>query len=80
MTLLNEFLKMISMRADDNDDLHAILRDFLEPDPNDKKIHGGAVVRTVSLPINKIKCTNTPIQRERENEMNVIKIFCQLSC
>lgn len=49
MTLLNEFLKTISMRADDNDELHAILRDFLEPDTNDKKIHGGAVIRTVNL-------------------------------
>lgn len=48
MTLLNEFLKTISMRADDNDELHAILRDFLEPDTNDKKIHGGAVIRTVN--------------------------------
>ena len=49
MTLLNEFLKTISMRADDNDELHAILRDFLEPDTNDKKIHGGAVIRTVNF-------------------------------
>lgn len=49
MTVLNEFLKIICMRADDNDDLHIILRDFLEPDTNDKKIHGGAVIRTVSL-------------------------------
>lgn len=49
MTLLNEFLKTISMRADDNDELHSILRDFLEPDTNDKKIHGGAVIRTVIL-------------------------------
>ena len=47
MTLLNEFLKTISMRADDNDELYSILRDFLEPDTNDKKIHGGAVIRTV---------------------------------
>lgn len=49
MTLLNEFLKIICMRADDNDDLYTILRDFLEPDTNDKKIHGGAVIRTVSF-------------------------------
>lgn len=47
MTVLNEFLKIICTRADDNDDLHTILRDFLEPDTNDKKIHGGAVIRTV---------------------------------
>lgn len=37
------------MRADDNDELHSILREFLEPDTNDKKIHGGAVIRTVYL-------------------------------
>lgn len=48
MTVLNEFLKTISMRADDNDELFTILRDFLEPDTNDKKIHGGAVIRTVN--------------------------------
>lgn len=48
MTVLNEFLKTISMRADDNDELHSILREFLEPDTNDKKIHGGAVIRTVN--------------------------------
>lgn len=52
MTLLNEFLKTISMRADDNDELHGILRDFLEPDTNDKKIHGGAVIRTVNIHLN----------------------------
>lgn len=49
MIMLNEFLKTISMRADDNDELYAILREFLEPDTNDKKIHGGAVIRTVFM-------------------------------
>lgn len=47
MTVLNEFLKIVCNRADDNEDLNVMLRDFLEPDTNDKKIHGGAVVRTV---------------------------------
>lgn len=49
MTVLNEFLKIICIRADDNEDLHTILRDFLEPDTNDRKIHGGAVIRTVYI-------------------------------
>lgn len=53
MTVLNEFMKTISMRADDNDELHTMLRDFLEPDTNDKKIHGGAVIRTVNKFISK---------------------------
>lgn len=48
MTVLNEFLKIVCSRADDNEDLNTMLRDFLEPDTNDKKIHGGAVVRTVN--------------------------------
>ncbi|XP_055308678.1 sorting nexin-13 isoform X2 [Sitodiplosis mosellana] len=55
MTLLNEFLKTISMRADDNDELNTILRDFLEPDTNDKKIHGGAVIRTIETIVNPFK-------------------------
>lgn len=49
MTMLNEFLKTVSMRADDNDELYAILREFLEPDTDDKKIHGGTVIRTVFM-------------------------------
>lgn len=49
MTMLNEFMKTVSMRADDNDELYAILREFLEPDTDDKKIHGGTVIRTVFM-------------------------------
>ena len=49
MTVLNEFLKIVCSRADDNEDLNAMLREFLEPDTNDKKIHGGSVIRTVSI-------------------------------
>lgn len=45
MSLLNEFLAIVCLQNDE--ELHAIMRDFLEPDINDKKIHGGAVIRTV---------------------------------
>lgn len=55
MTVLNEFLKIICLRADDNDDVHTILREFLEPDTNDKKIHGGSVVRTIETIVNPLK-------------------------
>lgn len=47
MEVLNEFLRIICNQAHENDDLHTILRDFLEPDTNDKKISGGPVIRTV---------------------------------
>lgn len=49
MEVLNEFLRIVCNQAGDNDDLHTILHDFLEPDTNDKKIHGGSVIRTVKL-------------------------------
>lgn len=73
MTLLNEFLKTISMRADDNEELHSILREFLEPDTNDKKIHGGAVIRTVNL----IRANNT-VSVELCNTFNLDNIDSNL--
>lgn len=47
MGLLNEFLIMICNKAEHNEAMYSVIRDFLEPDTNDKKIHGGAVIRTV---------------------------------
>lgn len=47
MEILNEFLRIVCNQCHENDDLHTILRDFLEPDTNDKKISGGSVIRTV---------------------------------
>lgn len=47
MEVLNEFLKIICHKVNDNDEMHTIFRDFLEPDTNDKKISGGSVIRTV---------------------------------
>lgn len=48
MEVLNEFLKIICHKVNDNDEMHTIFRDFLEPDTNDKKISGGSVIRTVT--------------------------------
>lgn len=47
MVVLNEFLRVICQRAEDNAEILAIVRDFMEPDTNDKKMHGGTVIRTV---------------------------------
>ena len=47
MVLLNEFLRFLCEWAESNNELMTNLRDFLEPDTDDKKINGGAVVRTV---------------------------------
>lgn len=48
MSVLNQFLSVICIRAENNEAMHAVIRDFLEPDTNDKKMQGGAVIRTVS--------------------------------
>lgn len=47
MVVLNEFLRVVCQRAEDNAEILAIVRDFMEPDTNDKKMHGGTVIRTV---------------------------------
>lgn len=49
MVVLNEFLRLVCQRAEDNPDIYAVVREFLEPDTNDRKMHGGAVVKTVRL-------------------------------
>lgn len=47
MVLLNDFLSIICEWAADNDDMMRTVREFLEPDTDDRKIHGGVVIRTV---------------------------------
>lgn len=49
MVVLNEFLRVICQRAEDNAEILSIVRDFMEPDTNDKKMHGGTVIRTVMI-------------------------------
>lgn len=49
MVVLNEFLRLVCQRAEDNPDIYAVVRDFMEPDTNDRKMHGGAVVKTVRV-------------------------------
>lgn len=48
MHVLNEFLEQICDKADHISDLKSIIREFLEPDTDDK-LQGGIVIRTVSL-------------------------------
>lgn len=49
MAVLNEFLKVICAHAETNDEIFSIMRDFVEPDTNDRKISGGTVIRTVGV-------------------------------
>ncbi|XP_055636167.1 sorting nexin-13-like isoform X2 [Toxorhynchites rutilus septentrionalis] len=47
MEILNLFLQEICVKAEQNDEMRAIVRNFLEPDTDDRKMHGGAVVKTI---------------------------------
>lgn len=47
MEILNQFLEEICNRAEQSDDIRGIVRNFLEPDTDDRKMHGGAVVKTI---------------------------------
>uniref|UniRef100_A0A1Q3G2G8 Putative sorting nexin n=1 Tax=Culex tarsalis TaxID=7177 RepID=A0A1Q3G2G8_CULTA len=47
MEVLNLFLQEICAKAETNDEMRAIVRNFLEPDTDDRRMHGGAVVKTI---------------------------------
>ncbi|XP_058447604.1 sorting nexin-13-like isoform X2 [Malaya genurostris] len=47
MDVLNEFLNEICAKAEQNDEMRSFVRNFLEPDTDDRKMHGGAVVKTI---------------------------------
>lgn len=49
MAVLNEFLRVICSHAETNEEIFVIMREFVEPDTNDRKISGGTVIRTVVI-------------------------------
>ncbi|XP_037036659.1 sorting nexin-13-like isoform X1 [Bradysia coprophila] len=55
MAVLNDFLRVICAHAETTDEIFNIMRDFVEPDTNDRKISGGTVIRTIETLVNPIK-------------------------
>ncbi|CAO1407590.1 unnamed protein product [Diamesa tonsa] len=51
MSILNEFLSVICDKAEHSDVINATIREFLEPDHDDKKVHGTKVVRHLVRPL-----------------------------
>ncbi|XP_065095021.1 sorting nexin-13-like isoform X2 [Ochlerotatus camptorhynchus] len=47
MEILNHFLEEICAKAEQNEEMRVIVRNFLEPDTDDRRMHGGAVVKTI---------------------------------
>ncbi|KAJ6633282.1 Sorting nexin-13 [Pseudolycoriella hygida] len=55
MAVLNEFLKAICSHAEAVAEVFTIMREFVEPDTNDRKISSGTVIRTIETLVNPIK-------------------------
>lgn len=67
MVVLNEFLFEICKFCDTNDEIFLILREFVEPDTNDRKLHGGAVIRTIETIVNPFKSGIRTIRNMPDN-------------
>ncbi|GAB0088139.1 sorting nexin-13-like [Sergentomyia squamirostris] len=76
MNILNQFLREICAKAHGNGDMNVIIRDFLEPDTNDKRMQGGAVVRTIENLVNPLKTGMRTIRNMPDNLVGgLAKIF-----
>jgi sorting nexin-13 len=51
MVILNEFLKVICDKAETDDSMHFVILDFLEPDQDDREIHGTKVIKHLVNPL-----------------------------
>ncbi|XP_035897765.1 sorting nexin-13-like isoform X2 [Anopheles stephensi] len=61
MEILNRFLAEVCAKAELSEEMMAIIRNFLEPDTDDRKMHGGPVVKTIeSLKSGMSKIRNMP--------------------
>lgn len=74
MVILNEFLQIISNRAETDSLVMSIVREFLEPDNDDRQIHGTTVVK--QLVVNPIKTGMKTIKNVPDNVIGGLsKIF-----
>lgn len=55
MNVLNDFLMVITAKAENNDDMAYFIKTFLEPDSEDKKLHGGSINKTIETLVNPLK-------------------------
>lgn len=51
MVILNEFLHVICDKAEMDDAMHFVILDFLEPDQDDREIHGTKVIKHLVNPL-----------------------------
>ena len=52
MIILNDFLRVICEKAENNDAMHFVILDFLEPDQDDREIHGTKVnIKSIVNPL-----------------------------
>lgn len=51
MVILNEFLYVICHKAESDDSMHFVILEFLEPDQDDREIHGTKVIKHLVNPL-----------------------------
>lgn len=51
MVILNEFLHAICHKAENDNSMHFVILDFLEPDQDDREIHGTKVIKHLVNPL-----------------------------
>lgn len=51
MVILNEFLNVICSKSEHDDSMHFVILDFLEPDQDDREIHGTKVIKHLVNPL-----------------------------
>jgi sorting nexin-13 len=69
MVILNEFLQVICEKAESNDAMHFAILEFLEPDQDDREIHGMKV--SIKHIVNPLKSG----MRTIKNMFNILMIF-----
>lgn len=76
MKILNLFLHEVCIRAENNDEIYSTICEFLEPDNDDWRIHGGAVTRTLETIVNPFKSGIRTIRNMPDNFVSGLsKIF-----
>lgn len=51
MVILNDFLRVICEKGENNDQIHFTILEFLEPDQDDREIHGTKVIKNLVNPL-----------------------------
>lgn len=67
MKILNEFLRELCLRAENSLEIYSTVFEFVVPDNDDKRLHGGTVTRTLETIVNPFKSGIRTIKNMPDN-------------